>query len=231
MRGTALHVGTRRRADVHAGPDPPSRTRLAGRVPEMVAAAKWVCTSKPYRLVAQRVVLPWALNGVRPAGQALEIGAGSGAMAAQLLTRYPALSLVISDYDAGMIKTAREGVSAFGERVAVLRADAVRLPFSDDRFDLVFSFAMLHHVGDWPRAVREAMRVLRPGGSFIGYDPLEGPLTRLLHCGEGNAVRMMRRGQLDVELARMPATDVRTSTSFGGLVVRFAATKTHRGSA
>jgi SAM-dependent methyltransferase len=191
----------------------------------MVAAAKWVCTSKPYRLVAQKVVLPWALDGMRPAGHALEIGAGSGAMAAQLLTRCPALSLVISDFDAGMVKTARKAVAAFGARVAVQQADAARLPYRDDTFDLVFAFAMLHHVGDWPRAVREALRVLRPGGTFVGYDPLDGPLTRLLHCGEGNAVRMMRRGQLDVELAQMPATDVRTSTPFGGLVVRFAATK------
>jgi SAM-dependent methyltransferase len=191
----------------------------------MVAAARWVCASKPYRLVARRVVLPWALNGVRPVGHALEIGAGSGAMAAQLLTRYPALSLVISDYDARMVKTAREAVSAFGARVAVQQADAASLPFRDDTFDLVFAFAMLHHVGDWPGAVREALRVLRAGGTFVGYDPLDGPLTRLLHCGEGSAVRMMRRGQLDVALAQLPATHARTSTSFGGLVMRFAATK------
>jgi hypothetical protein len=48
----------------------------------MVAAAELVCTSKPHQLVARRVVLPWALDGMRPAGHALEIGAGNGAMGA-----------------------------------------------------------------------------------------------------------------------------------------------------
>jgi hypothetical protein len=69
----------------------------------MVAAARWFCASAPYRLLAGRVLLPWALQGLRPAGDALEIGAGSGAMAAQLLARYPGLMLMVTDYDAGMV--------------------------------------------------------------------------------------------------------------------------------
>jgi SAM-dependent methyltransferase len=133
--------------------------------------------------------------------------------------------LVIIDYDAGMVEAARKAVSCFAERATVQQADAAKLPFSDDSFDVVSSFAMLHHVGDWPRAINEALRVLRPGGRLIGYHPLDGPLTRLLHCGEGNAVRLIRGGQLEAELARMPATEVRTSTSFGGLAVRFTATR------
>jgi ubiquinone/menaquinone biosynthesis C-methylase UbiE len=148
---------------------------LARLVPEVVAAAELVCTSKPHWLVARRVVLPWALDGMRPAGHASENSAGSGAMGARLLTRYPALSLVISKYDAGVVNTAPKAVSAFGGRVVLQQADAARLPFRDDTFDLVFAFAMLHHLGEWPRAVREALRVLRPAGTFVGYDPLDGP--------------------------------------------------------
>lgn len=198
----------------------------AGRVPEMVAAAKWMCTSVPYQLVTGRVVLPWALQGLRPAGHALEIGAGSGAMAAQLLGRYPTLTLVATDYDHGMVAHARKTLSTFGGRATVQQADAAKLVFEDDQFDLVLSFAMLHHVGNWPGAVREALRVLRPGGRFVGYDALEGPLVRLLHCGEGDNVRLMRRGQLEAELAGLPGTDVQVSNSCTGLVVRFRVAKT-----
>jgi ubiquinone/menaquinone biosynthesis C-methylase UbiE len=191
----------------------------------MVAVAKWMCTTIPYQLLTRRVVLPWALRQLRPAGTALEIGAGSGAMAAQLLAQYPALTLLATDYDAGMVTHARKTLATFAGRATVQQVDAAQLPFENDRFDLVFSFAMLHHVGDWPGAVAEALRVLRPGGRFVGYDALEGPFARLLHCGEGDNVRLMRRGQLEAELAGLPGTEVEVSNSCTGLVVRFSVTK------
>jgi len=192
----------------------------------MVAAARWFCTTAPYRLLAGRVLLPWALQGLRPSGDALEIGAGSGAMAARLLARYPGLTLTVTDYDAGMVTRVGKIIAAFPGRATVQQVDAARLPFADDRFDVVLSFAMLHHVGDWRGAVAEAVRVLRPGGHFVGYDALEGPLTRLLHVGEGENVRMMRRGQLEAELAELPVSPMAICRSFTGLVVRFNATKT-----
>ena len=192
----------------------------------MVAAARWFCATGPYRLLAGRVLLPWALQGLDPAGDALEIGAGSGAMAAQLLARYPGLMLTVTDYDAGMVSRVGKMIAAFPGRATVQQVDAARLPFADDRFDVVLSFAMLHHVGDWRGAVAEAVRVLRPGGHFVGYDALEGPLTRLLHVGEGANVRMMRRGQLEAELAELPISPMPTRRSFTGLVVRFNASKT-----
>jgi SAM-dependent methyltransferase len=192
----------------------------------MVAAAKWVCTTLPYRLLTGRVVLPWALGQLRPDGEVLEIGAGSGAMAARLLAHDPQLTLVATDYDAGMVTHASRTLSAFADRATVQQADAAQLPFDDDRFDLVLSFAMLHHVGDWQRAVREALRVLRPGGRFVGYDALDALPVRLLHWGEGDNVRLMRRGQLEAEFAGLPGTEARVSNSPTGLVVRFNVTKT-----
>lgn len=43
-------------------------------------------------------------------------------------------------------------------------ADAERLPFPDDTFDVVYSWGVVHHTPDTRRAVREARRVLKPGG-------------------------------------------------------------------
>src|SRR2546425_890045 len=41
---------------------------------------------------------------------------------------------------------------------------AARLPFDDGTFDRVYSWGVLHHTPDTARAVREAVRVLAPGG-------------------------------------------------------------------
>jgi SAM-dependent methyltransferase len=43
-------------------------------------------------------------------------------------------------------------------------ADAEQLPFADGTFDYVYSWGVLHHTPDTPRAVAEAIRVVRPGG-------------------------------------------------------------------
>ena len=45
-------------------------------------------------------------------------------------------------------------------------ADAEALPFEDGSFDRVYSWGVLHHTPDTPRAIREAIRVLRPGGDL-----------------------------------------------------------------
>ncbi len=65
----------------------------------MPLLAKALATSPPYRLIARRVVLPWVLQGEQPAGEGLEVGAGSGAMTAQLLAAFPDLRMVATDYD------------------------------------------------------------------------------------------------------------------------------------
>ena len=50
-------------------------------------------------------------------------------------------------------------------------ADACRLPFEDGRFDVVAFSSLLHHIPDFPAAVREGFRVLKPGGVPFAFDP------------------------------------------------------------
>jgi SAM-dependent methyltransferase len=145
---------------------------------EMSALLKALATSRPCRAFARRVVLPWALHGMRPAGEALEIGPGSGAMAAQLLSVFPELRIVATDYDPDMVATAQQTLAPLAGRASVQRADAADPPFADGQFDLVVPFAMLHHVVDWEQAIAEAVRVLRPGGRLVGDDVLDTAVSR-----------------------------------------------------
>jgi ubiquinone/menaquinone biosynthesis C-methylase UbiE len=195
-------------------------------MPKMPAVARTVVTSPPYRLFARRVLLPWVLGDEQPAGEGLEIGAGSGVMSAQLLAAFPLLRMVATDYDPHMVRTARRTLRSFGDRADVQRADASDLPFADGRFDLVLSAAMLHHVPVWQDAVAQAVRVLHPGGRLIGYDPIEGALSWLVHVTERHTTKMLQPGQLEAQLDRLAVTNVRVNPALRGSVIRFSATKT-----
>lgn len=144
-------------------------------MPAMSQVEALLCRSAPWRLFATRVVLPWAIGRDPHAGDALEVGAGSGAMASALLDRYPALRLTATDFDPRMVLAAGRRLARYGDRASVAQADATALPFADDSFDLALSFLMLHHVGSWEQALRELVRVVRPGGRVLGCDMIRSP--------------------------------------------------------
>src|SRR6266542_2436350 len=170
----------------------------------MSAAESLFCRSAPWRFLTSRVVFPWAIQGVSLKGHALEIGGGSGAMAAALLRGNPGLRMTVTDYDDAMVSAARRRLSPFGERVTTQQADATALPFPDASFDAVASFIMLHNTMRWEEALGEAARVLRPGGRLVGYDLLASPPMRLLHQAERAAHRMMRLDELRQVLGSLP---------------------------
>ena len=194
-------------------------------MPEMPPSAKATLTSLPYRLMARRIILPWMLQGIQPTGEGLEIGAGVGAMSAQLLTLYPRFRMVATDYDTELVGMAEQVLAGFGRRASAQRADAAQLPFPDGRFDLVLSAAVLHHVIDWDQALAEAVRVLRPGGKLIGYDMLNTAPIRLIHFGERDTTILLRADQLEAGLAKLELVSLQTRTALGGTVMRFSATK------
>ncbi len=189
-------------------------------MPEMTFLEQGFCRSAPWRYLARHAVLPWALQGARLSGDVLEIGSGSGAMAAELLRRFPDIRLTATDYDDAMLDDARDRLREFGERVEVRQADAAQLPFPNDSFDAVLSFIMLHHVIAWEQALAEAVRVLRPGGRLVGFDLLDSPSMRWLHRAERSPHRMMRWDELRREIQQHPLLGVLNS-GVGAFTARF----------
>ncbi len=120
------------------------------------------------RYVATRdaqTFLPFLLPHLRPGMDVLDAGCGVGSIALDLAPKTLPGRIVGIDIDTGQIETAR-GSAAERElhNVEFETASVYELPFADASFDIVYSVAVLQHVGKPIRALAEMRRVLRPGG-------------------------------------------------------------------
>jgi SAM-dependent methyltransferase len=87
------------------------------------------------------------------------VGGGTGNYSAALRGR--GWRPLVLDRSPAMLARARS------KGLTPLIADAARLPVPDVRVDAVALVSMLHHVPDWPDALAEARRVVRPGGRVV----------------------------------------------------------------
>ncbi len=94
----------------------------------------------------------------------LDLGCGNGAYAADFLARIPAVRLSGADLSPAMLEAAHHRL---GGRAALVRGDAMALPFRGASFDLVFMSHVLLLVPDIQACVVEVTRVLGPGGLLV----------------------------------------------------------------
>ncbi|HUB75107.1 MAG TPA: class I SAM-dependent methyltransferase [Solirubrobacteraceae bacterium] len=99
--------------------------------------------------------------------RSLEIGAGTGYFTLNLLRAGLIGEATCSDISPGMLHTLQANAAREGLAVRTQPADAERLPFGDESFDLVLGHAVLHHIPDLQRAFAEFERVLAPGGTLL----------------------------------------------------------------
>jgi SAM-dependent methyltransferase len=95
----------------------------------------------------------------------LEIGCGLGTDGAQF-ARAGAIYTGV-DLTEAAVELARKRFELFELPGEFRTADAEKLDFADETFDLVYSHGVLHHTPDTERAVREVHRVLKPGGRAV----------------------------------------------------------------
>jgi ubiquinone/menaquinone biosynthesis C-methylase UbiE len=96
----------------------------------------------------------------------LEIGVGMGADHLEWAKAGPR-SLTGIDLTQRAVDNTTERLGIYGLTSTVRTADAEQLPFADGAFDVVYSWGVLHHSPDTPRAIGEVHRVLRPGGRAV----------------------------------------------------------------
>ena len=99
-----------------------------------------------------------ALDATGAPTRALDVGTGTGAGAFALARRFPEAEIVGVDLAAAMVAEARrKAPPELAGRVRFVEADAARLPFADDEFELVALANMIPFFD-------ELTRVLAPGG-------------------------------------------------------------------
>ena len=110
---------------------------------------------------------------LRPDDSILDIGGGPGQYAVHYAREGPAVTLL--DLSDGNVRFAKKKARQYGVKITALQGNALDLTrFADDSFDAVFLMGPLYHLMNEEsrlQAIREAARVLKPGGylfsSFI----------------------------------------------------------------
>lgn len=126
----------------------------------------------------------------RPGESLIDVAGGTGDIAAGFLNRADALSAakekppakaVICDINFEMLKAGedRPDMAAFGARLTRVTGDAEILPFPDKSFDAYTIAFGIRNVTDMDAALREAHRVLKPGGRFFCLE-FSHPITESL---------------------------------------------------
>jgi SAM-dependent methyltransferase len=133
----------------------PCGTRYLGDGLDFEAHARTRYTLEPHIAGFARFT---AARGLR----VLEIGVGVGSDYKQWLEA-GALATGV-DLSPVSLDCARQRCERAGLHPDLHVADAEHLPFANDTFDVVYSYGVMHHSADTAACLREAQRVLRPGG-------------------------------------------------------------------
>lgn len=116
----------------------------------------------------------------RKGSSILDLCAGTLDLSAMLEDAFPSTAIVACDFSEQMLARGKDKVA----RTELVVGDALALPFADVSFDGVICGFGMRNLSDLRKGIREAKRVLRPGGTFVTLELFAPKLlrTRALHA-------------------------------------------------
>lgn len=127
------------------------------------------------------------LPNLREDARILDCGCGTGSITNDLATKAHRGFSIGVDIAESQVRIARRAARDSGSTNAFYeQQDACDLEFSDGTFDVVLAHALMDHVLDSAQAVREMVRVLRPGGILALRSPDWSKLLIASDCSDGH---------------------------------------------
>lgn len=110
--------------------------------------------------------IPELISLIGPTDKVLEIGCGQGVDLYHIAQRTTKQVTGVDLTKAG-IANAKALLEQRGVKADLRVMNAEKLTFPQNTFDIVYSYGVLHHTVNTEQAVKEAIRVLKPGGKLI----------------------------------------------------------------
>lgn len=152
---------------------------------------RWWLGTLPHRFKIRRFVPKFLRASPDPfRGEVLEVGSGAGWTSRCILETFPQVELTASDVDDRSKKEFKQLRGIYGQRLRFKQADLLKLPFDRSSFDIVIVINVLQHVDDLQEAVRQLLRVLRPGG-LIGVGHTGGRLFSSSSLSRGKIKKVL----------------------------------------
>lgn len=123
---------------------------------------------------------PWIYEQcqIRPGMKVLEVGCGDGTLWVQNKDRLPAdIQVTLSDVSEGMLRDARRALGMEDSRFDFQVMDCQKIPYPENRFDLVVANHVLFYCDNLQKALSEIRRVVKPEGRLVcstyGHDHMK----------------------------------------------------------
>jgi SAM-dependent methyltransferase len=155
--------------------------------------------NNPRRLIDIPPDYIWNKLNIKRADVLVEIGAGTAFFSIALLQQANALKVNACDISEVMIDWIKENIVPEYPNIIPVKTQEDSIPLEDEIADLVFTITLQHELENPLKSLKEAYRILKPGGKFFIVDwkkenSNEGPPVKIRCCPEDIKEQLRKSG-------------------------------------